>query len=89
MLNIPGEEDQDNLIAVVIHIGDRFLSLGVETVLDQVENIIKPFDPIAQQFRGFSGGTILGDGSVALLLDTANLFGLETLRYEKECAYHE
>jgi len=88
-LNIPGQENQDNLIAVVIHIGDRFLSLGVETVLDQVENIIKPFDTIAQQFRGFSGGTILGDGSVALLLDTANLFGFETLKYEKEHAYHE
>jgi len=89
VLNIPGGDDQDNLIAVVIHIGDRFLSLGVDMVVDQVENIIKPFDPVAQQFRGFSGGTILGDGSVALLLDTANLFGFETLRYEKERTYHE
>ena len=89
VLNIPGGEDQDNLIAVVIHIGDRFLGLGVDTVVDQVENIIKPFDSIAQQFRGFSGGTILGDGRVALLLDTSNLFGLETLQYEKEHAYHE
>jgi len=89
VLNIPGGDDQENLIAVVIHIGDRFLSLGVDTVVDQVENIIKPFDPIAQQFRGFSGGTILGDGRVALLLDTPNLFGFETLRYEKEHTYHE
>ena len=89
VLKIPSGEDQDNLIAVVIHIGDRVLSLGVDTVVDQMENIVKPFDPIAQQFRGFSGGTILGDGSVALLLDTSNLFGFETLRYEKEHAYHE
>ncbi len=89
VLNVPGREDQDNLIAVVIHIGDRFFSLGVDTVVDHVENIIKPFDPIAQQFRGFSGGIILGDGSVALLLDTPNLFAFETLRYEKEHAYHE
>ena len=89
VLNIPGGGDQDNLIAVVIHIGDRFLGLGVDTVVDQVENIVKPFDTIAQQFRGFSGGTILGDGRVALLLDTPNLFGSETLRYEKEGTYHE
>jgi len=89
VLNIPGGDDHDNLIAVVIHIGDRFLSLGVDTVVDQVENIVKPFDPIAQQFRGFSGGTILGDGRVALLLDTPNLFGFETLRHEKERTYHE
>jgi len=89
VLNIPGGDDQENLIAVVIHVGDRVLSLGVDMVLDQVENIIKPFDPIAQQLRGFSGGTILGDGSVALLLDTPNLFGFETLQYEKERTYHE
>jgi two-component system chemotaxis sensor kinase CheA len=87
-LGVPRQGDQGNLIAVVIHIGDRFLSLGVDMVLDQSENIIKPFDPIAQQFKGFSGGTILGDGSVALLLDTANLFDLEARQYEKELAYH-
>ncbi len=79
VLNIPGGDDQENLIAVVIHIGDRLLSLGVDTVVDQMENIVKPFDPIAQQLRGFSGGTILGDGSVALLLDIPSLFAFETL----------
>jgi len=79
VLNIPGGDDQENLIAVVIHIGDRLLSLGVDTVVDQVENIVKPFDSIALRFRGFSGGTILGDGSVALLLDIPSLFAFETL----------
>jgi len=83
VLNIPGQEDQGNLIAVVIHIGDRFISLGVDTVVDQMENIVKPFDPIAQQFKSFSGGTILGDGTVALLLDIPRLLASEILRYER------
>ena len=84
VLNIPGQEDHDSLVAVVTRIGDKFISLGVDTVVDQMENIVKPFDPIAQQFKGFSGGTILGDGSVALLLDIPRLFAFEALRYERK-----
>ena len=80
VLNLPGEEDQNNLIGVIIHIGGKLIGLGVDTVVDQVETIVKPFDPIAQQLKGFSGGTILGDGSVVLLLDIPSLFGSETLQ---------
>jgi len=84
ILNIPAQENHDSLVAVVTRIGNKFISLGVDTVVDQMENIVKPFDPIAQQFKGFSGGTILGDGSVALLLDIPRLFAFEALRYERE-----
>ncbi len=80
VLNIPHQEDQKEMIAVIIYWGDTFIGLGVDTLVDQTENIIKPFDPIAQQFKGFSGGTILGDGSVALLLDIPGLFDFGTKR---------
>jgi len=83
VLNIPHQEDQENLIAIIIYRGDKFIGLGVDEVLDQMENIIKPFDPIAQQFKGFTGGTILGDGRVALLLDIPTLLGFETLQEER------
>lgn len=83
VLNIPPQEGQEELIAVIVYRGDRFMGLGVDTVLDHTESIVKPFDPIAQQFKGFSGGTILGDGRVALLLDIPTLFGFETLREER------
>jgi two-component system chemotaxis sensor kinase CheA len=83
VLNIPRQEDQEELVAIIVHRGAQFMGLGVDTVLDHTESIVKPFDPIAQQFRGFSGGTILGDGRVALLLDIPMLFGFETLREER------
>jgi two-component system chemotaxis sensor kinase CheA len=83
VLNIPRQKDQEELIAVIVNRGDRFIGLGVDTVLDHTESIVKPFDPIAQQFKGFSGGTILGDGRVALLLDIPTLFGFETLQEER------
>ena len=69
LLHLPLPEGRRDQIAVIIHRGDKLVGIGVDTVLDQMENIIKPFDPIAQKLRGFSGGTILGDGRVALLLD--------------------
>ena len=73
LLHLPAPDAQRDQIAVIIHRGDRLVAIGVDAVLDQMENIIKPFDPIAQKLRGFSGGTILGDGRVALLLDLPSL----------------
>jgi two-component system chemotaxis sensor kinase CheA len=83
VLNMPYQEGQKEMIGVIIHRGDKLVGLGVDAVLGQVENIIKPFDPIAQQFKGFSGGTILGDGRVVLLLDIPSLLGFETLPEER------
>ena len=77
LLNISQQEDSKDMIALILYRGDKFIGLGVDRVLDQIENIIKPFDPIAQQIKGFSGGTILGDGRVALLLDIPSLLGKE------------
>lgn len=79
LLNIDTGEQDNTSVVVIIYRGDDFVAVGVDAVIDQMENIIKPFDTIAQTFRGFSGGTILPDGSVALLLDMARLFDLETL----------
>lgn len=82
VLNIPIQEVQKTQVALIIQRGDKFMGIGVDAVLDQTENIIKPFDPLAARFKGFSGGTILGDGRVALMLDIPGLIGFETLRKE-------
>lgn len=69
-----GRGEVETIFAVIIHRGGRFLALGVDAVLDQTENIIKTFDPIASGLKGVTGGAILADGSVALLLNMATLF---------------
>lgn len=73
--------DEHNV--VVIRRGKKLMGVGVDEVIGQMENIIKPLDPVALGFKGFSGGTILGDGRVALFLDIAALMGFETLREER------
>ena len=82
-LNIPAGQEEGNLVALIIYRGDKFIAIGVNEVIDQMENIIKPFDPIARNLKGFAGGTILADGRVALLLDLPALFSLETIGKEK------
>ncbi|MDH4161586.1 MAG: chemotaxis protein CheA [Nitrospirota bacterium] len=81
-LNIPAEEGRRDAFAVIIKQRDSFVAVGVDAVQNHAENIIKPFDPVARQFKGFSGGIIMGDGSVALLLDMPTLLGFDTLREE-------
>jgi two-component system chemotaxis sensor kinase CheA len=83
VLDIPRQQNQENLVAVITRWGSRSLALAVDLVIDQRENIIKPLDHIARQFGGLSGGIILGDGSVALLLDIPSLFDEIKLK-EKE-----
>ncbi|MBI5749653.1 MAG: chemotaxis protein CheW [Nitrospinae bacterium] len=80
VLNIQSKLEKNQSTAVILQRGNKILSIGVDEVLGQLENIIKPFDPIAQGFKGFSGGIIMGDGRVALMLDILTLFNLETLQ---------
>ena len=83
LLSLPAPAGARDLLAVIIHRGGKLVGVGVDTVLDQMENIIKPFDPIAQKLRGFSGGTIMGDGRVALLLDVPALLDQEASPRER------
>jgi two-component system chemotaxis sensor kinase CheA len=71
-----GEESQS---AVIIRWGEKTMGLGVGAVISQMENIVKPIDPVARHRRGISGGMVLGDGRVALLLDIPTLFNFEAL----------
>lgn len=73
--------DEHNV--VIIHRGKQLMGIGVDEVIGQMENIIKPLDPIAQGFKGFSGGIILGDGRVALFLDIPALLGFDTFKEER------
>jgi two-component system, chemotaxis family, sensor kinase CheA len=82
MMNLAEPRDRTGFLAVIISRGDGLIGVGVETVFDQMENIIKPLDPIARAVKGFSGGAILGNGRVALLVELASLLNHASLRRE-------
>jgi two-component system, chemotaxis family, sensor kinase CheA len=60
---------------VVIKVGDKFSGIVVDAVLEPQESVVKSLGKYIGSVRGISGATIMGDGQVALILDTATLIG--------------
>lgn len=54
---------------VVCNVGGYDFGLIVERVFDTEEIVVKPVAPVLQQANMYAGCTILGDGSVILILD--------------------
>jgi two-component system chemotaxis sensor kinase CheA len=71
---------QDILSVVVIHDNDRRLGLVVDRLLERQEIVIKPLGTYLGDIKGISGATIMGDGSVILILDPHEIYILATSR---------
>jgi two-component system chemotaxis sensor kinase CheA len=54
---------------VVTAVGSGMLGIVVDDVYDTEEIVVKPVAPILRHVTMFSGNTILGDGSVIMILD--------------------
>ena len=54
---------------VVTQVGASLLGIIVDRVFDTEEIVVKPVAPILRHITMFSGNTILGDGSVIMILD--------------------
>ena len=57
---------------VVEHAGER-VGLVVDELEGKSQTVVKPLGPLLEHLPGMSGSTILGDGSVALILDVAGV----------------
>ncbi|WP_447643699.1 chemotaxis protein CheW [Nocardioides zeae] len=67
-----GDDDRAATIAVLQADGQQF-GLLVDRVLDTEEIVVKPLSDQVKRIAEFAGATILGDGRVALILDTMAL----------------
>jgi len=73
LFNLPDSPDSvTNLVAIVEHGGAK-LALKVDELLGQQQVVIKSLEVNFKRVEGLSGATILGDGSVALILDIAGI----------------
>jgi two-component system chemotaxis sensor kinase CheA len=68
------------LNVVVILDNDRRLGLVVDRLLERQEVVIKPLGSYLGDIKGISGATIMGDGSVILILDPHEIYTLATSR---------
>jgi len=67
-LGVPPAED-DGAYIVVAQVGTNMLGIIVDRVFDTEEIVVKPVTAILRHVTMFSGNTILGDGSVIMILD--------------------
>jgi two-component system chemotaxis sensor kinase CheA len=67
-LDAASTEEEDAYI-VVTQVGNYTFGMMVDRVFDTEEIVVKPVAPILRDIALFSGNTILGDGTVIMILD--------------------
>ena len=60
---------------VVVAGGEKRAGLVVDRLVGQQEVVIKGLDDYLGELPGISGGTVMGDGRIALIIDTASILG--------------
>ncbi|MDO7084963.1 chemotaxis protein CheA [Pseudocolwellia sp. AS88] len=70
LFNLEAEtKEVEGSLLVVVEAEDQKIGLMVDDLLAQQQVVIKSLNENYQQVEGISGATILGDGSVAMILD--------------------
>ncbi len=72
----PGTTQLDQGLLVIVEGDGQKIGLFVDELLSQQQIVIKSLETNFKKIQGISGATILGDGSVALILDVAGLIQL-------------
>ena len=66
-------EPSTGQLVVVVDTHGKRMGLVIDEVLGQQQVVIKPLDKNYKSVKGLAGATIMSDGSVALILDPANI----------------
>ncbi|QEK12253.1 chemotaxis protein CheA [Crassaminicella thermophila] len=66
--------DAEDLIVVVVKKGDKTAGFIVDSLIGQQEIVIKSLGKFLSGIKAIAGATILGNGQVALIVDTNSLF---------------
>jgi two-component system chemotaxis sensor kinase CheA len=67
---------------IIISIGESQVGLVVDQIIGSHQTVIKSLSKLHSEVTMFSGATILGDGSAALILDVVQLVALAQTRAE-------
>jgi len=66
-------ESSDNQPIVVVKKEEEKFGLGVDSLLDEQDIVVKPLNKAVRENKYFAGSTIIGSGQAILILDVANL----------------
>lgn len=80
-----GESELQSEAAVVVHDGDRRVGVVVDAVVGNHQTVIKSLGSMYKDIEVLSGATILGDGSVAMILDVGALIAIAEKEELRSC----
>ena len=69
LLHLDSPAAEESAFVVVTQVGAHVFGIIVDRVFDTEEIVVKPVAPILRHVTMFCGNTILGDGSVIMILD--------------------
>lgn len=70
------ENSADEAFVIVTQVGDQTFGVMVDEVFDTEEIVVKPVSSVLRDIKLFSGNTILGDGTVIMILDPNGIAGM-------------
>jgi len=85
LFDIPADNKElSNALLVVVEADGQKVGLMVDDLLAQQQVVVKSLNDNYQQVEGISGATILGDGSVAMILDVPGMITMALKRAQRQ-----
>ncbi len=82
-----GLDPEDKLPVVVVGFGNKKIGLMVDTLEGKQEIVIKSLEQNYRTVEGFAGASILGDGSICLILDISSMLNRIIAEQDKFSKY--
>ena len=79
ILRLPGQAEVEIENLVILEANGRIFGLVVDSMQDTQEIVVKPLDRMLKTLGPYAGATILGDGSISLILDPTGMATLAKL----------
>ena len=86
-INLPGEfglklDPQKRSQLILVRYNDSFVALTCDHIIGEYQAVVKPLGKYFQDQDFVSGATILGDGTIALILDSQKMVELYVERHQ-------
>ena len=76
LFRIETEKDKEHNFVVIVGSGDKKMGVMVDSLIGEEDVVIKPLKDKYTNSPGIAGATILGDGTVSLIIDVSQLLDL-------------
>ena len=78
----PARTEEEYSQMILIKTEDRKLGIIADSVFGEYQTVVKPLGRYLEKQGYISGATIMGDGTISLVIDTSRLFGARRIKKE-------